>query len=70
MKLNEEQRKRLARRRQMQREGKGKTLKEAMASAGGGLVLQDILMAEERKAREVSEESSKESAPEDRSGEA
>ncbi len=54
MRRNEEQQKNLNRRLQMQREGKGKTLKEAMAEAGGGLLLQEVLMAEEKKAREAS----------------
>lgn len=65
MKLNEQQRKNLERRRQLQREGKGKTLKEAMASAGGGLLLQEVLMAEERKAREASDQAPEKGPPDE-----
>ena len=63
MKLNEQQRKNLERRRQLQRDGKGKTLKEAMASAGGGLLLQEILMEEERKKNEASDQASPDDPP-------
>jgi len=52
--LNAEQLKCLARRKQMQREGRGKTLREAMASAGSSLTLQDDLMAEKGNARQKS----------------
>ena len=69
MGLNPDQRKNLERWRQMQREGKGKTLKEAMVSAGGGLVLQEILMAEERKAKKTSEPPHGKARPDDLSEE-